>query len=54
MIDSETFKEIKMLQKQGHTFTYITMALDVEDDVVKVAINSGNYADFEKAMQVVQ
>jgi hypothetical protein len=54
MIDQPTFKEIKMLHSQGHTFTFITMSLELEDEVVKIAINSRNYAEFEKALQVVR
>lgn len=54
MIDLETYKQIKLLQKQGHTFTYITMFLELEDHVVRAAIESKNYAEFtEKTLQVL-
>jgi len=53
MIDEQTYKDIKLYQKQGHSFTYITMALELEDDTVKIAMNTHSYAEFEQAMQAV-
>ncbi len=55
MIDEETYKEIKGLHKQSHTFRYITMFLEIEDDeLVKQVLRSKDYAEFtEKSLQVL-
>ena len=53
MIDQSAYNEIKQKQREGHTFTYITMALDLDDDIVKIAMNTKNYVDFEQSMQEI-
>jgi hypothetical protein len=52
MIDEPTFKEIKQLHSQGHTFTFITMFLELGDEVVKTALKARNYAEYEKLAAV--
>ena len=53
MIDKQTYEDIKQKQREGHTFTYITMALDLDDDIVKIVMDTKNYAEFEQSMQEI-
>jgi hypothetical protein len=50
MIDEPTFKEIKMLHSQGHTLTFITMSLELEDETVEAVLKSKNYAEYTKTL----
>jgi hypothetical protein len=53
MIDQPTFKEIKMLHSQGHTFTFITMSLDLEDETVEAVLQSKSYAEYERPTKII-
>jgi hypothetical protein len=54
MIDEQTFKNIKQLQREDHSPTYIAMWLELEDGIIEAALRAKNYAEFtEESMSVL-